>query len=81
MSRCGATLSFMVSRTSTRALSSYLLRIAEVRTEHVALAFELVELRGGVVHRFRSLAALRRFLGQQAPGNQVAVPAKTQRRK
>jgi hypothetical protein len=39
-----------------------LLRVAEVRIERIELAFELVGLRDGSVHRFASLAALRRFL-------------------
>jgi hypothetical protein len=81
MSRCGATLSFMVSRISRRALSSYLLRIAEVRTERVALAYELIELRGGAVHRFGSVAALRRFLGEQYPMATVSARGKGARRK
>jgi hypothetical protein len=56
----------MASRRSIRPLNSYLLRVAEVRIERIELAFELVGLRDGSVHRFASLAALRRFLiGQQ----------------
>lgn len=60
----------MASRRSVRPLNSYLLRVAEVRIERIELAFELVGLRDGTVHRFGSLAALRRFLaGQQGPAN------------
>jgi hypothetical protein len=69
----------MVSRRSIRPLNSYLLRVAEVRTERIELAFELVELRGGAVHRFGSLAALRRFLGET--GESAATAPATRRRK
>lgn len=71
----------MVSRISTRALSSYLLRVAEVRTEHVALAFELVDLRSGDVRRFGSAGALRRFLGAQGQVAPAAATGKPARRK
>jgi hypothetical protein len=58
-------------RRSTRPLGSYLLRIAEVRTERFDLVYDLVELHDGSVLRFGSLAALRRHLqarsGAQAP--------------
>lgn len=69
----------MASRRSIRPLNSYLLRVAEVRIERIERAFELVGLRDGTVHRFVSVAALRRFLvGQSDLPN---VPVRSRRRK
>jgi hypothetical protein len=45
-----------------RALSSFLLRVLEVRIERTERIYELHDLRSGVTHRFKSPAGLRRFL-------------------
>jgi hypothetical protein len=55
----------MTTRRTPRPLSSFLLRVAEERVERVARRYELLDLRGGGVHRFSSLAALARFLRAQ----------------
>ena len=52
----------MVTRRTSRPLSSFLLRVAEQRRESTGVQYELRDLRGGGVRRFASLAALARFL-------------------
>lgn len=68
----------MVSRRSSRPMSSYLLRIAETRDEWVTLHYELHDLRSGGVQRFASLPALMRFLRRQEvrPNDLAAAPKK-----
>lgn len=60
------------TRRSSKPLSSYLLRVAEVRVERTVLAYELHELGTGAVHRFDSLAGLQRFLAAAAPATRRA---------
>jgi len=71
----------MSIRASSRPLNSYLLRIAEVRTETLTLGFELVELRSGAVRRFTSLARLRSFLAGETAGPERQVRRTRTRRK
>lgn len=76
----------MVTRRTSRPLSSFLLRVAERREERVSLQYELRDLRGGVVHRFASLAALARFLASRqgadvAEGPTTAGPRPPRKRK
>jgi hypothetical protein len=52
----------MVGERALRPLSSFLLRVLEVRIERTERVYELHDLRSGATHRFRSLAGLRQFL-------------------
>jgi hypothetical protein len=45
-----------------RPAASYLLRVHEVRVEHVLLRYELIDLASGATREFASLAALQRHL-------------------
>ena len=59
----------MVTRRTSRPLSSWLLRVAEVHEERSTLVYELRDLLTGEVHRFASLDALERHLRERSrPG-------------
>jgi hypothetical protein len=57
-----------LSRRQTR-VTSFVVRLVEQRTTEVAVIYELLEVASGTLHRFKSLAAIHRFIRNWRPAS------------